>query len=260
MYTPRRHIHSTSQRFCSDEKCKQNYISTNCDSKIDCDSEIDCDLESDWMAVRNDVIKKYKYWEVPVNDICMDSHEGPSHKATVNCDGDENAREWNECMPIASQTLTHTDQTGKLNMVDVGDKSDTTRSAVATGSISLGKEAFYLVKENRAKKGDVLTVAKIAGITGAKRTSDLIPLCHNIPLSKVDVDLELIEHSYSIRVTCLAKTFGKTGVEMEAITAVAMATITIYDMCKAVTKSMVIGDIKLLHKSGGKSGDYNAVK
>lgn len=156
------------------------------------------------------------------------------------------------------QTLTHTDQSGKLNMVDVSSKPDTARTAVATGMIFLGKEAFILVKENKIKKGDVLTVAKLAGIMGAKRTSDLIPLCHSIPLSKVAVDVELLQGTYAVRVTALAKTYGKTGVEMEAITAVALASVTVYDMCKAVTKDIVISDIKLLHKSGGKSGEYNA--
>lgn len=153
--------------------------------------------------------------------------------------------------------LTHTDQSGKLNMVDISDKASTTRVAIATGIVYLGEQAFQLVKENRMKKGDVTTVAKIAGINGAKRTSDLIPLCHNIPLSKVSVDIELNQDINAVIVTSLAKSYGKTGVEMEALTAVTVAALTVYDMCKAVSKDIVIGNIQLIHKSGGKSGEFN---
>lgn len=153
--------------------------------------------------------------------------------------------------------LSHTDDAGKLKMVDVSDKSSSSRVAVATGVVYLGEPAFGLVKENKLKKGDVTTVAQIAGISGAKKTSDLIPLCHNIPLSKVHVNLELCNDTKSVRVTALAKSYGQTGVEMEALTAVAVAALTVYDMCKAVSKDIVIGDIKLEHKSGGKSGEYN---
>ena len=153
--------------------------------------------------------------------------------------------------------LSHTDDKGRLHMVDISEKSTSSRVAMATGVVYLGKAAFDLVRENKVKKGDVITVAEIAGICGAKKTSVLIPLCHNIPLSKVDVSLELCESSNSVRVTALAKTYGKTGVEMEALTGVTVASLTVYDMCKAVSKDIVIGDIKLEHKSGGKSGDYN---
>lgn len=156
-----------------------------------------------------------------------------------------------------SDRLTHTDISGKLNMVDISSKSDTDRIAVATATIRLGEKAFNLVKHNRSKKGDVLTVAQIAGIMAAKQAPSLIPLCHNIPISKVDVDLELVEDSYSVVVTSLAKAYGKTGVEMEAIMAATVAAVTVYDMCKAVSREMVIGEIKLVKKTGGMRGDYH---
>ena len=155
-----------------------------------------------------------------------------------------------------SDTLTHTDISGKLNMVDIGAKLDTDRIAVAMATIKLGEKAYYLVKNNKSKKGDVLTVAQIAGITAAKQTSALIPLCHNIPLSNVKVNLELVQESWSVVITSLAKTYGKTGVEMEAIMAATVAAVTVYDMCKAVSRDMVISDIKLLKKTGGMRGDY----
>ena len=159
-----------------------------------------------------------------------------------------------------SDTLTHTDFSGKLNMVDISSKPDTDRVAVAMATIKLGEKAFNLVKHNKSKKGDVLTVAQIAGITAAKHTSELIPLCHNIPLSKVNVDLKLVEESHYVVITSLAKAYGKTGVEMEAIMAASMAAITVYDMCKAVSRDMIIGNIKLVKKSGGMRGDYQLSK
>ena len=155
-----------------------------------------------------------------------------------------------------SDTLTHTDISGKLNMVDIGAKLDTDRIAVAMATIKLGEKAYDLVKNNKSKKGDVLTVAQIAGITAAKQTSTIIPLCHNIPLSNVKVDLELVQESWSVVITSLAKTYGKTGVEMEAIMAATVAAVTVYDMCKAVSRDMVISDIKLVKKTGGIRGDY----
>ncbi|XP_062617967.1 elongation factor Ts-like [Saccostrea cucullata] len=152
--------------------------------------------------------------------------------------------------------LTHLDSSGKAKMVDVGDKAETVRTAVACASISLGKKAFTLVEANKTKKGDVLSVAQLAGIMAAKRTSELIPLCHNIGLSKVSVDLSLQGDSYSVYIECEARTVGRTGVEMEALTGASVAAITVYDMCKAVNKEMVISDIRLLSKTGGKSGEY----
>ncbi len=144
-------------------------------------------------------------------------------------------------------------------MVDVSQKSITNRIALAQGKVLLGKEAFELVRQNQIKKGDVLTVAKIAGIQGAKQTSNLIPLCHPLSLSKIDVVLSLEEQDHSVRIDSRVVCDGKTGVEMEAIMAVSVSACTIYDMCKAVNKSIEITDIKLLSKTGGKSGDYNII-
>ncbi|XP_071079840.1 uncharacterized protein [Haliotis cracherodii] len=152
--------------------------------------------------------------------------------------------------------LTHTDEKGRAMMVDVGSKPETERIALAEGRIVLGKEVFDLVKENGIKKGDVLTVSQIAGIMAAKKTADFIPLCHNIPISKVDLTFTLEEEEYSIVIRSSVKTRGQTGVEMEALVAVSMAALTIYDMCKAVTHNMVISDIRLLSKTGGQRGDY----
>lgn len=152
--------------------------------------------------------------------------------------------------------LTHTDEKGRAMMVDVGSKPETERIALAEGRIVLGKEVFDLVKENGIKKGDVLTVSQIAGIMAAKKTADFIPLCHNIPISKVDLTFTLEEEEYSIVIRSSVKTRGQTGVEMEALVAVSLAALTIYDMCKAVTHNMVISDIRLLSKTGGQRGDY----
>lgn len=157
-----------------------------------------------------------------------------------------------------SKTLTHVDAGGRASMVDVGAKALTTRTAVARGRVLLGPEAFTLVRDNQMAKGDVLTVAQLAGIMGAKHTATLIPLCHNLFLSKVSVDLYLDETTHAIIVTGTAKCHGQTGVEMEALTAVSVAALTCYDMCKAVSHDIVISDIHLVTKRGGKSGDYDA--
>ena len=138
-------------------------------------------------------------------------------------------------------------------MVDVSDKKISIREAVAEGLVVLNESAFNAVAENKVKKGDVLTIAQIAGILGAKQTSNLIPLCHPLPLSRVDVQLTLEHDSRTIRIKSLAKTTSNTGVEMEALTAVAIAALTIYDMCKAVDKGIIIRDVRLLKKTGGKS-------
>ncbi|XP_021378742.1 molybdenum cofactor biosynthesis protein 1-like isoform X1 [Mizuhopecten yessoensis] len=153
-------------------------------------------------------------------------------------------------------SLTHVDTAGKTKMVDVGYKPDTVRTAVASATIHVGEKVFPLIKENKMKKGDVLSVSQLAGIMAAKRTSELIPLCHNIFISGVDVSFVLNEENHCIHITSSAKTAGKTGVEMEAIMAVSVAAITIYDMCKAVSKDMVISDIRLEQKTGGVRGDY----
>ena len=155
--------------------------------------------------------------------------------------------------------LTHFDKDGNAIMVDVSDKPVTARVAVATGKIYVCQEIFERIQKHEIAKGDVLGVARLAGIMATKRTSELIPLCHPLPLTKYEVNFELKETEntlYYIEVTCLAKTDGKTGVEMEALTGVQIALLTIYDMCKAVDKSMVITDVHLLSKSGGKSGDF----
>lgn len=152
--------------------------------------------------------------------------------------------------------LTHVNADGKANMVDVGDKSVTTRTATATGSVYVGYDITKLIQENQMKKGDVLSVAQLAGIIAAKKTADLIPLCHNIPLNSVKVSAELRAEQKSVVITATVKCNGKTGVEMEALTAVSVAALTVYDMCKAVTHDMMIYDIRLLEKSGGKSGSY----
>ena len=152
--------------------------------------------------------------------------------------------------------LTHLDEQGAARMVDVSAKAVTAREAVATGIITMSAEALAAIHDGRIAKGDVLAVARIAGIQAAKRTSDLIPLCHPLGLSSVVVDFERIENG--LRATATARTSGRTGVEMEAMTAAAVALLTVYDMAKAIDKAMVIGEIRLLSKSGGKSGDWRA--
>ena len=154
--------------------------------------------------------------------------------------------------------FTHFDLQGNAVMVDVSKKTDTAREAVACGRIRMSQECFHLVKGGGMKKGDVLGVARIAGIMGAKKTSELIPLCHIIGLTGVEVEFELRPEIYAIEARCTARTVGKTGVEMEALTGVNVALLTIYDMCKAVDKGMFIESIHLLKKSGGKSGTWTA--
>ncbi|QQT71053.1 cyclic pyranopterin monophosphate synthase MoaC [Brevibacterium casei] len=150
--------------------------------------------------------------------------------------------------------LTHIDETGAAHMVDVGDKDVTKRRAVATALITTRPEVIALITEAGLPKGDALPVARIAAVMGAKRTSDLIPLCHPLPLTGVDVDFTLDETS--VRITAAVKTVSKTGVEMEALTAASVAALTIFDMIKAVDNQAVIGDIKVIEKSGGRSGDW----
>ena len=154
--------------------------------------------------------------------------------------------------------FTHFNEDGNAVMVDVGEKAETKREALASGVIRMSEECFQKVKEGSMKKGDVLGTARIAGIMGAKRTSELIPLCHILNLSKVMIEFEYIEASCEIEARCTAKTVGKTGVEMEALTGVQVALLTIYDMCKAVDKGMCMKDIRLLKKTGGKSGVWKA--
>ena len=157
---------------------------------------------------------------------------------------------------LSGAMLTHVDDSGRASMVDVGDKSYTTRFAMASARVFLGEHAFGLVSENRSSKGDVLTVAKIAGINAAKQTHALIPLCHQLLLRKVSVDLTLNPDNSCVDIRATAKTEGQTGVEMEALVAASVAGLTVYDMCKAVSKDIVVSDIRLEMKTGGKSGDY----
>lgn len=152
--------------------------------------------------------------------------------------------------------FTHFDENGAAIMVDVSDKDITTREAVATGKIYLSDEAYELVILGKMKKGDVFAVARIAGIMGAKKTSELIPLCHPIPINSCNIDFDMDDKCKCITVNAFAKTDSKTGVEMEALTAVHITLLTIYDMCKAVDKEMRIDDIHLVSKIGGKSGDF----
>jgi len=157
-----------------------------------------------------------------------------------------------------SKTLTHFDAHGQAHMVDVGDKGETRRVAVAQGRITMQPDTFAMVKAGSAKKGDVLGIARIAGIQAAKRTSELIPLCHPIFLTRVAVDFALDEAASSVNCAVTAETVGRTGVEMEALTAVNVALLTIYDMCKAVDRGMRMHDIGLMEKLGGKSGHWVA--
>mgnify|MGYP003433738848 FL=1 len=152
--------------------------------------------------------------------------------------------------------FTHLDKEGNAIMVDVSEKEITHRTATACGKIIVGQEILSSIKENTNKKGDVLAVARVAGIMAAKRTSELIPLCHLLMLTKCTVDFTINEEEKYIEAICTVKTDGKTGVEMEALTGVQIALLTIYDMCKAIDKKMVITDVHLLAKSGGKSGEF----
>ncbi|MBE7185496.1 MAG: cyclic pyranopterin monophosphate synthase MoaC [Methylobacterium mesophilicum] len=159
---------------------------------------------------------------------------------------------------MAGGTLTHVAADGRADMVDVGEKEATRRTAVAGGQVRMAPETLQAIRENNAKKGDVIGIARIAGIMGAKKTHELIPLCHPLLLDKVSVEVEPDEALPGLVVTALARVSGKTGVEMEALTAVSVACLTIYDMAKAMDRGMVVENIRLLEKTGGKSGDFRA--
>ena len=166
-----------------------------------------------------------------------------------------------------SQGFNHFDENGNAVMVDVSGKNVTYRTAVATGEIHVGEAIMAAVKDGSVKKGDVLGVARVAGIMGVKRTSELIPMCHPLPiqkclchllnLTKAEIDFELEDETCSVRTICTVRTTGKTGVEMEALTGVQVTLLTIYDMCKAIDKHMVMSNIHLVEKTGGKSGDFH---
>ena len=161
-------------------------------------------------------------------------------------------------MSNANQTLTHFDNSGQAHMVDVGNKALTKRIAVASGIISMLPSTLKLILQGDAKKGDVLGIARIAAIQGSKRTADLIPLCHPISLTRVAITFEVDQKHTTVTCNATCETTGQTGVEMEALTAVSVGLLTIYDMCKAADRGMTISDIKLLEKHGGKSGDWLA--
>ncbi|MBE0408277.1 MAG: cyclic pyranopterin monophosphate synthase MoaC [Anaerolineales bacterium] len=151
--------------------------------------------------------------------------------------------------------LTHLDETGRIKMVDVGEKPDSERFAVAKGEVLMNADTFLAVKNGQLRKGDVLTVAQIAGIMAAKHTADLIPLCHPLQIDQVDVDIDLDQDLPGVKITATVRVEGKTGVEMEALTAVTVAALTVYDMAKALEKTMKIQNIRLVEKHGGLSGD-----
>ena len=157
---------------------------------------------------------------------------------------------------VETMKFTHFDEAGNARMVDVGEKADTVREAKARGSIFMSRECLDMVMEGTMKKGDVLGTARIAGIMGARRTWALIPLCHPLPLSSLAIDFSIKQERCEIEAVCTARTTGKTGVEMEALTGVTAALLTVYDMCKAVDRTMEMGEIRLEHKSGGKSGEF----
>ncbi|NWH54308.1 MOCS1 protein, partial [Fregata magnificens] len=190
----------------------------------------------------------------PVGQVSVDCQSKEASPGSEFC-----TRDSGSCteVPHASDSLTHTDEEGRAAMVDVGGKPDSRRNAVAGAVVRLGEKAFGMVRQNQVKKGDVLAVAQIAGIQGAKLTSQLIPLCHNIPLNHVEVSLSLDEARYAVVIHSSCQTWGKTGVEMEALTAASLAALTVYDMCKAVTHDIVIEEVKLLSKTGGQRGDFS---
>ena len=159
---------------------------------------------------------------------------------------------------MTDTTLTHFDSSGQAHMVDVGSKADTARVAVAAGSIRMKPETLSLITSGTAKKGDVLGIARIAAIMASKKTSDLIPLCHPLALTRVTVDFEVDAANNKVHCRAQVETYGKTGVEMEALTSVQVGLLTIYDMCKAVDRGMVMTDVRVLEKHGGKSGDWMA--
>ncbi|XP_069708650.1 molybdenum cofactor biosynthesis protein 1 isoform X2 [Phaenicophaeus curvirostris] len=192
----------------------------------------------------------------PVSQVSVDCQSKEASSGSEFCtEGSVSCTE----VPRSSDNLTHTDEEGQATMVDVGGKPDSRRSAVAAAVVRLGKKAFGMVRQNQVKKGDVLAVAQIAGIQGAKLTSQLIPLCHNIPLNHVEVSLSLDEARYAVVIHSSCQTWGRTGVEMEALTAASLAALTVYDMCKAVTHDIVIEEVKLLSKTGGQRGDFSRI-
>jgi cyclic pyranopterin phosphate synthase len=161
-----------------------------------------------------------------------------------------------ELEPSPSDELTHLDEAGRARMVDVGKKAETRRTATARARVLMKLDTLRLIRSGRAKKGDVLAVAQVAGVMAAKRTPEVIPLCHPLPLTSVELDFQLDESLPCVEIAATVGVTGKTGVEMEALNAVAVAALTVYDMCKAVDREMVIDQMRLVHKAGGKSGEF----
>ena len=199
------------------------------------DDASDSDAGVNYYELYERLVTQSQAIETPSPSSCLSSHLSTESSRTVNA------------------TLSHATDSGKVKMVDVGSKSETSRVAVAAGRVKLGAVAFQLVAENRLKKGDVLSTAQLAGIMAAKQTSQLIPLCHSVVLTSVDVNLTLDSASLSVVIECTTRSRGQTGVEMEALTGVSIAALTVYDMCKSVTHDIVISDVKLMSKTGGKS-------
>ncbi|KAM4680423.1 molybdenum cofactor biosynthesis protein 1 isoform 1-T1 [Amazona ochrocephala] len=190
---------------------------------------------------------------------CLDASPVSQVSVDYQSKGASPGSELGTMVSRASDSLTHTDEEGRATMVDVGGKPCSRRSAVAIAVVRLGEKAFGMVRQNQVKKGNVVAVAQIAGIQGAKLTSQLIPLCHNIPLNHVEVSLSLDEDRHAVVIRSACQTWGRTGVEMEALTAASLAALTVYDMCKAVTHDIVIEEVKLLSKTGGQRGDFSRV-
>ncbi|NXK84840.1 MOCS1 protein, partial [Amazona guildingii] len=188
---------------------------------------------------------------------CLDASPVSQVSVDYQSKGASPGSELGTMVSRASDSLTHTDEEGRATMVDVGGKPCSRRSAVAIAVVRLGEKAFGMVRQNQVKKGNVVAVAQIAGIQGAKLTSQLIPLCHNIPLNHVEVSLSLDEDRHAVVIRSACQTWGRTGVEMEALTAASLAALTVYDMCKAVTHDIVIEEVKLLSKTGGQRGDFS---
>jgi len=188
------------------------------------------------------LINRFWYRAIPFQRTFCDNSYYSIYKETY----DEHAKK-----------LSHLDDSGKASMVDITDKKETLRKAKAKASVLVGPEVFQLIKANHVKKGDVISVAEIAGIMGAKKTADLIPLCHPLALTKVRVECSLHEYESKVDIECEATCFSKTGVEMEALTGASVAALTVYDMCKAVNKAIIISEVRLVEKSGGKSGSFS---
>ena len=217
------------------------------------------------------LVEGFKHAPIPRVGLCREATgkplpESPGNYIAVVADGvveaDVPLFRWDEDKELTdflmerTKDFTHFNDEGRARMVDVGEKAVTTRTAVAAGRVLLNRATFDLVRSGGMKKGDVLTVAQVAGIMGAKRTPDVIPMCHPIALNGIDLSLKLDEALLSVEITATVRVDGRTGVEMEALTAVSIAALTVYDMCKAVQRDMVISDIRLLKKAGGVHGDY----